>query len=449
MPTAYEVNFDGIVGPTHNYAGLSFGNVASQKNARSISRPREAALQGLAKMKFLNELGVRQAVLPPHPRPDIALLGRFGFTGSDSGVLAKAARENPRLLAAAYSASAMWTANAATVSPGADTADGRVHFTPANLLTQLHRSIEPPVTAAVLRQIFPEGEHFAHHDPLPISEEFADEGAANHMRLAASHGERGIEVFVYGRPGLGTTDLLPQKFPARQTMTASAAIAGRHKLSDRQFMLVRQNPSAIDAGAFHNDVVAVSNERVLLMHRDAFANFDVATQQLRGRFAALGRGEPTIVATEPGELSLGDAVETYLFNSQLVTLPDGSMVLIAPIECRDHPRVQGFLRRILALPGNPIAKVHYLDVRQSMQNGGGPACLRLRVVMTEEEFGHIARGVIFNDELYRKLVGWVNRHYREALGPDDLIDPALMEESRAALDELSVLLGISLEDRRR
>ena len=26
---AYEVNFDGLVGPTHNYAGLSYGNVAS------------------------------------------------------------------------------------------------------------------------------------------------------------------------------------------------------------------------------------------------------------------------------------------------------------------------------------------------------------------------------------------------------------------------------------
>src|SRR4029077_2346121 len=106
-----------------------------------------------------------------------------------AGVLREAERKDPRLLVAAYSASAMWAANAATVSPSADTADGRVHFTPANLPTQLHRSIEPPVTSAVLRQIFPEGEYFAHHDPLPASEEFADEGAANHMRLAPSHGE--------------------------------------------------------------------------------------------------------------------------------------------------------------------------------------------------------------------------------------------------------------------
>jgi succinylarginine dihydrolase len=437
MSEAFEVNFDGIVGPTHNYAGLSFGNVASQKNARSVSRPREAALQGLAKMKFLNELGVRQAVLPPHPRPDLGLLRRFGFAGADADVLAKASTENPRLLAAAYSASAMWAANAATVSPSADTADGRVHFTPANLLTQLHRSIEPSVTAAVLRQIFPEGEHFAHHDPLPATDEFADEGAANHMRLAPSHGKPGIEVFLYGRAGQAAT-----KFPARQTKAASAAIAAQHQLGERAFMLIRQNPTAIDAGAFHNDVVAVSDERVLLMHRDAFAEFDAATTQLRERFDSLGCGEAAIIATEPGELRLSDAVETYLFNSQLVTLPDGSMALIAPIECREHPRVQGFLQRAMALPNNPIGQVHYLDVRQSMQNGGGPACLRLRVVITEEELGYVARGVIFNDELYAKLVAWVNRHYRETLGPEDLADPALMRESYDALDELSALLGI-------
>src|SRR4051794_30494682 len=215
MSTAFEVNFDGIVGPTHNYAGLSFGNVASQTHGGSVSHPREAALQGLAKMKFLHDLGVRQAVLPPQPRPDLATLRRLGFGGSDTEILWRASREDPRLLAAVYSSSAMWAANAATVSPSADTEDGRVHFTPANLITQLHRSIEPPFTAAMLRKIFPEGEAFAHHDPLPATDQFADEGAANHMRLGRSHGERGSEAFVYGRSAVDPSR--PSKYPARQT----------------------------------------------------------------------------------------------------------------------------------------------------------------------------------------------------------------------------------------
>ena len=53
MHTAREFNFDGLVGPSHNYAGLSFGNVASFSNVKSASNPKQAALQGLAKMRAL------------------------------------------------------------------------------------------------------------------------------------------------------------------------------------------------------------------------------------------------------------------------------------------------------------------------------------------------------------------------------------------------------------
>src|SRR3954449_10665729 len=98
--TEHEVNFDGIVGPTHNYAGLSFGNVASMSHRRAVSSPKQAALQGLAKMKFLHGLGVMQAVLPPHERPHLPTLRRLGFTGDDADILAKVVREDPTLLAA-------------------------------------------------------------------------------------------------------------------------------------------------------------------------------------------------------------------------------------------------------------------------------------------------------------------------------------------------------------
>src|SRR3954454_7944681 len=166
---AVEVNFDGLVGPTHNYAGLSQGNLASQRSKHRVSNPRAAALEGLAKMKLLASLGVRQAVLPPHERPDVGALRLLGFGGSDADVLWKARQQDPALLAGCCSASAMWAANAATVSPSADTTDGRVHFTPANLVSQVHRSLEAPTTSTILRAIFPDPDHFAHHPPLPAA----------------------------------------------------------------------------------------------------------------------------------------------------------------------------------------------------------------------------------------------------------------------------------------
>jgi succinylarginine dihydrolase len=433
MTDAFEINFDGIVGPTHNYAGLSPGNIASEKHAKTISNPKQAALQGLAKMKFLHDLGIKQAVLPPHPRPDLAMLRQLGFAGDDAEVLRRAQHDEPRLLAAACSASAMWTANAATVSPSADTADKRVHFTPANLITQFHRSLEAPITAAILKAIFPPGDLFSHHNPLPAAEAYADEGAANHMRLCDRYGKAGVEIFVYGR----SAERNVTRFPARQTFDASTAIARRHQLNPDRIVLARQSPTAIDAGVFHNDVVAVSNENVLLCHRDAYVDGDKVISEIRQKF----KTELFIFAAEEDELSLADAVQTYIFNSQIITHADATMSLIAPIECRDHAGVQRFLHRVLA--GNsPIQKIHYVDVRQSMNNGGGPACLRLRVVLTKAQLQMIPPGVMFNEKLYDRLTTWINRHYRDSLSLNDLADVTLLNESRVALEELMQLLGI-------
>ncbi|MFI5381031.1 MAG: N-succinylarginine dihydrolase, partial [Tepidisphaerales bacterium] len=165
-PTGHEVNFDGIVGPTHNYAGLAWGNLASQEHGGSVSNPRAAALEGLAKMKLLADLGLKQAVLPPQERPDLEALRRLGFSGSDGQILERVHTADPILLAACSSASSMWAANAATVSPSADTADQRVHFTPANLVSQLHRSLEAQPTSIILKRIFQDDGCFVHHPPL-------------------------------------------------------------------------------------------------------------------------------------------------------------------------------------------------------------------------------------------------------------------------------------------
>ena len=349
-----EINFDGIIGPSHNYAGLSLGNLASAGHAGDVSYPRAAALQGLAKMRHNLVLGLAQGFLLPLPRPNTRFLAAIGADGS----------EDRRLLAAGWSASSMWTANAATVSPAADTADGRCHMTAANLVTMPHRSQEWPDTVRQLRLAFADSAHFAVHDAVPPC--FGDEGAANHMRMGVSHAAPGIELFVYGTSG--------GAFPARQHEQASRAVARLHGLAPARTLFVEQNPDAIAAGAFHNDVVAVANERVLFTHEQAFADPAGTYQAIR---AALPEAE--IVEVPASAVSLADAIQSYLFNAQLLTLPSGEMALVIPLEAWEHPRVRGWLDQMLASNG-PIRRVLPVDVRQSMANGGGPACLRLRVV---------------------------------------------------------------------
>jgi succinylarginine dihydrolase len=429
--TAHEINFDGIVGPTHNYAGLSYGNVASMTHKSSVSSPKRAALEGLAKMKFLMDLGLKQAVLPPHERPHLPTLRARGFTGSDAQILEKVHHDDPRLLAAVSSASAMWAANAATVSPSADTGDRRVHFTPANLVSNLHRSIEAPTTTRVLRTIFTDEKQFVVHDPLP--RDLPDEGAANHMRLCAGHGDPGLEIFVFGRTSDSATTA-PLKYPARQSLQSSQAIARNHLLDPDDVLFVQQSPAAIDAGAFHNDVIALANQHLMLYLEDAFADPDVWQQ-----IANACPHQDGIYLSSP-DVTLADAVASYLFNSQLVTVPDESMALIAPVECQNLPNVRGFIKSIV--DGDPIASVHYVDVRQSMRNGGGPACLRLRVVLTDEQIAAMRGNVMLTAALHNQLKAWIEKYYRDELGPDDLRDPKLLEESRAALDELTQILQL-------
>ncbi|MCK0767376.1 N-succinylarginine dihydrolase [Chromohalobacter canadensis] len=437
-----EVNFDGLVGPTHNYAGLAHGNVASMRHGGLTANPREAALQGLDKMKSLMEAGYAQGVLPPQQRPDLGALRDLGFTGDDASVLARAAQEAPQLLRAVCSASSMWTANAATVTPSADASDGRVHFTAANLQSSFHRYLEPRTTARVLAAMFHDPAHFAHHPVLPATPAFSDEGAANHTRLCAGsgdngHGEPGVHLFVYGRQAFGGQHG-PTRYPARQTLEASQAIARQHGLSDAQTVFAQQNPDAIDAGVFHNDVIAVGNGPVLLYHDMAFRDEEATLEALRARMST-----PLIPVRVPSEaVSLEDAVSTYLFNSQLLSNPDGSMTLVVPGECQENETVWRTIQDLLLAGYNPISEVLVKDVKQSMRNGGGPACLRLRVALSSAERQALGGRVLLDEALHGDLTAWVERHYRDRLAPEDLADPQLAQESLTALDELTQLLGI-------
>lgn len=432
---AFEINFDGIVGLTHNYAGLSFGNVASLANKDSISNPRQAALQGLKKMKFLADLGIKQAVLPPHERPHIPTLRLLGFEGSDEAVLAQAAAKDFNLVVLTTSAASMWTANAGITTPSSDASDGKVHFTPANLSTKFHRSIEAETTGRTLRAIFQDHAHFTHHAPLPSGIHFSDEGAANHTRFCSSYGKPGVHLFVYGRTGIREDMKETKRFPARQSKEAFEAIARLHQLDELKVIYAMQNPEAIDAGVFHNDVISVGNEQLFFLHEKAFVHTETVIYEIERKLHT----NLKILKVKETEISLKEAVNTYLFNSQIVTLPTNETLLLAPLECKESTIVHHYLKGI---DKKLISKIEYLDLRESMRNGGGPACLRFRVVLNQEEIKAMKGNIMMNDNLYELLTKWVMKHYRDSLRQEDLKDPNLLREGREALDELTKILKI-------
>jgi len=430
-PMLLEVQFDGVVGPTHNYAGLSIGNVASTSHAGQTSHPKNAALQGLAKMRLVHSLGVEQAFLPPLERPDMHMLRAAGFSGDDAAVLAAAAADNPTLLAQASSASSMWTANAATIAPSCDTLEGELHITPANLISKPHRSIEPPHTARLLQCALP----FAtHHAPLSPQPALGDEGAANHTRLHTDTGT--VHLFVYGADHDSPNAPTPRTFPARQTRLASATVAQQHQLPEAMVVLAQQHPDVIDAGVFHNDVICVGTGNVLLLHEAAFIDTDAVLQTLHDR---LGSAFTSLVVRD-GDLTVEEAVSTYLFNSQLLDTPTSGVTLICPAQVQQHGRaraiVDGWVR------SGHIDTVHYVNLHESMSNGGGPACLRLRVPLRHTEVAGIHRGLRVDEARLDQLARWIDQWYPNSLEPADLADESLLRTSQNALSALCGTLDL-------
>ena len=416
MTVAQEINFDGIIGPSHNYAGLSLGNIASAKNAGGIAYPREAALQGISKMRHNLDLGLAQGFFMPLDRPNEGWLSALGSNVENA---------EPHIRAAAFSASSMWAANAATISPSTDCEDGKCHLTVANLQTMPHRSHEWPGTLAQLRLAFSNQEIFKIHEPVPTP--FGDEGAANHMRLCKSHDQSGIEIFVYGKTG--------GPFPARQHMESGKAIARNHGLPANRTIFAQQSEAAIAAGAFHNDVVAVANEYVLFAHEQAFEEADALYEEILAKLP-----ECEIIIVPADKVSLADAIKSYLFNAQLITLPnDGGMALILPTEAKENGTVWNYLQDLVAGNGS-IRKLCPVDVRQSMANGGGPACLRLRVVANPD---HVDTRFIASHEKLDAIVAVIEKYWPESIAPDQLTDPALIQAIKLARSKLLAACNLS------
>ncbi len=428
-----DLQLEGLPGLTSFHGGLSAGNLASQANAGTRSNPRASARQCLAKMRQVLALGGSIALLPPLPRPDCEALRHLGFTGSDAEVVARAGAEEPLLLRLASSCAFMWAANCATVIPGCDSEDGATHLVPANLAAMPHRQLEASSRTRMLRRLFGDGQHYTVHDPLPASQALGDEGAANHHRAEGPLGA--CHLFVHGRAQAMPGDEGPRRHVARQWLEASRAVARLGRV--RAAVHARQHPRAIDAGAFHNDVVMVGHRSRLLLHEHALVDQQAALLRLQA-----ATGPLAIVSVLEAELPLEQAVRSYLFNSILLDDPahgPAAAVLLAPIESSE-----GLSRRLIdrLLAEGFIARAEFIDLRESMMGGGGPACLRLRVPLAAEAIARLPEAFRLDAGRVQALERWVDRHYRRELSLADLRDPQLLQEGRDALDELTALLGL-------
>lgn len=430
-----DVQIDRVVGPTHHFGGLGVGNVASQQHAGNVSNPAAAAIQGLDKMRLVAGLGVPQFMLPPQKRPDFQFLRNLGFTGTDSEVLIRAKEEAPHLLSAATSSSAMWTANAATVTAAVDASpspvDSSAIVTTANLCASVHRAIEPEQTQMDLRSVLPSSCQV--FGPISGGAALRDEGAANHMRLSTDESKSGINVFVYG-----DGEPKPSRNWPRQSRAAFEAVARRHRLPKEQTFFIKQHPDAIDAGAFHNDVVAISHHDLLIHHELAFADAEETLQRIEQRFHESFGIQLRRIAVPCTSLSIDDAVKTYLFNSQVVSTDAGGLVLICTSQVERHEAANRLAHHWCEQ--NLFGQVHFVDLDQSMSGGGGPACLRLRVPLPESELETIDSTARWSHSLDQRLREAIDSLYVSRLTIDDLARPEFHAHAEMATQRLSDLL---------
>lgn len=443
MTKYLEMNLDTLSGMTYGFSALSFGNLASMSHEAQVSNPYKTALEGLQKIHFLDSLGIKQAILPPHERPHIETLKNIGFTGNLESILSKTYKIAPWALKEVSSSAFIWTANAATITPSIDSQGSKVQITPANLSSQLHRSIETAQTAKVLKKVFQNPIFFEHHPPLISVPTFQDEGAANHCRFTESEGKPGIHLFVFGKSKQESQErayLL--KYPARQTKEASEAIARKHHLTPERVVFAEQSIEAINAGCFHNDVIGVSHLNFFMLHEKAFTYQTRVLDTLFEKFRSVSDIDLNILEVKEDDVPLKDAVSSYLFNSQIVSVPGKGMHLLAPSECLKHPSVAKFLESLLESNENPIQEIHYLEVKESMNNGGGPACLRLRVSLNEEELKEVLPAVIYTPNLHKKLIHYIEEYYPKSLTLKDLSSPSFYNRNCEALDEISKILGV-------
>ncbi len=431
----HEINVDGLIGPTHHFGGLGVGNLASHASQYRPSNPRAAALEGLAKMQLLSELGIPQFYLPPLTRPNWGWLESLGYAGDRADILKRCYDDSPQLLSAAYSSAFMWTANAATVAPACDTLSQCLTLVPANLCCNLHRGQESLARMHQLRDMLRDVSNASVTEPLPSVFPLRDEGAANHMRLCNRHGDLAVHLFVYGPPvenRVGT-------FIARQSELASRQVALQLQLDREACCFAQQTPEAIEAGVFHNDVIATSHADLLIYHELAFADHANVVEDLSHKYQRRIGHALQGLCVHSRELPLDEAVRTYLFNSQIVNSDSDTMQLICPSQCRDSSPTRALIDRWIADPSNPIQRVHFLSLNQSMANGGGPACLRLRMMVDDAQLKELGARYRIDEARIALLSDIIEQNYPERFCIEDMTRLDFAEHSQTTVDTIERL----------
>lgn len=460
-----EVNIDALVGPTHHFGGVGVGNEASQSHTRIPSHPRQAALEGLRKASLVAGLGVPQHVLPPIRRPLPRFLSELGFAGDFASMCLRARQLEPFAYSAAFSSAYMWAANAATAAPACDCDNRRTNLVLANLSSSWHRYTEQFTRASQFETMFLDNQELpvSIHGALPPLVPLRDEGAANHMRLCNPAGDSGIHIFVYGDCDEGHAvkgqaaknereDRVVQKSAksnkhmARQTLAASRAVARQLGLDPTRTFFLQQHPDAIDAGVFHNDVIATSHRHLLLMHEKAFFDADAELRRLSEAFRNFTGTSLTIIKILEEQLTLADAVESYLFNSQILTRGDSNaMTIVCAGQCERMPQVRRLLESWIADRDNPIEDVHFVPLEQSMAGGGGPACLRMRLTLPAAAIESFSPKSRLTPMLENRLTKIINDCYPETLEWESLADPENLERYDRAFRKFEDLFEMRLD----
>jgi len=436
-----EISLEGLPGPSHSFGGLAYGDFAAMASAGKTSRPRLAAQQCLRKIRRLVQAGVPVMIMPPHERPAVWFLRRIGYRGSDSAIIEAVGHSAPWLLPVIYSSAGMWCANSATAVPAVDASDGRCHVIVANLAANLHRSLEPEFVERILGRALPERAGFAVHPGLPCHTTFWDEGAANHVRL--SSGGAGIHLFAHGRKA--RHDIWKHateggSIIGRQTDEASYAVARLGQLPLERTVFFQQNQRVIDGGVFHNDVICMSVGTALIVHEWAFDDWHNVRGELLRRADEAHVGDVRIVEIPASDVSVEECVKTYLFNSQLVTLPAGGVLMLCPVACQESAATRAAIDRMQHELRDLRIVSEFVDLEESLANGGGPACLRLRIAVNDAQLSEL-RPALVDASLLDELETAIGVAYREMLTLRDLEDPGFGEECKVTLERISRLLG--------
>ena len=369
-----QVFIDCMPGPTNHFGGHAFGNMASMTAKGQHSNPKKAALEWIEKINKLKKIGAYQLILPPHRRPLAHYLKHPQLNELSSGFI--------------------WMANAGHFIPNSDTSKRYHQFIPANMNATYHRKYEHMFNTYWIKQILKNIPHQLHG---PLSSD--DEGAANTVRLWNK--DIGIHVAVYGHKNT--------HFPSRQNEDSIKEL--QEKTNILTLFKLQQKSIAIDHGVFHNDVICFGFKNTLFCHEHAFENQNEKLNNLKKIFHQKTNENLTIIEIKESELTLDECISTYLFNSQVI-IQKNNIILLCPSTVKRNNKSLSITNQWQQK--GYFSDVQYIDIKSSLMNGGGPACLRLCMYLNGNEIKKIPKQFWASENKIKELTKFINTEYPQA-----------------------------------